>query len=100
MSQNRKNILKFIAFCMFATIALALLSGFTRHEIVYRLESYTVQSNERLETVASKFIVKNTATVRRLDEFGDGIRQLNYGVIGDGEVKEGQVLQIGYWIKK
>lgn len=98
--QKAKGIAKVFATGILIAIALTLLTGFTRDEIRYVTTTYTVQANERLKTIASKFIVKNTGTVRRPDEFEEGIRQLNYDLIGDGDVKEGQILKIGWWEKR
>lgn len=93
-----KNWVKLILFSILMAIAMFLLTGFLRHEICYVTETYTVTKSDTLQGIAERFIVKNTGTVRQIDEFREGIRELNYSVIGDDDdVKSGEILQIGYW---
>lgn len=99
MPQNKKELLAFIAFCILITIVLATQTSFTRNNVRYVTEMYTVQPNDSLTSVSERYIGKNTGTVRQIDEFREGIKELNFDVIGDGEVKAGEVLKIGYWIK-
>lgn len=97
MNQKLADCLKVLAFGIVIALLLATQTGFTRSETVYVTEMYTVQQDELLQTIAERYIVKNTGSVRRVDEFADGIRERNYSIIGDGDVKAGEVLTIGYW---
>lgn len=101
MKQQIKNYLIVLLFGIIVAAILATQTGFTRDEIRYVATTYTVQQSDSLETISERFIKLNTATDRRLDEFQEGIREANYSIIGDGDVKEGEILTIGYWeVKK
>lgn len=99
MSQKLKEYLIIILWGVLIATLLVAHNAYASPQTVYVTQTYTVQSNDSLETISEQFIVNNTGTIRRSDEFREGIRQLNYDVIGEGKVKEGQVLQIGYWTK-
>jgi Tfp pilus assembly protein FimV len=78
-------------------IAVLLVIVVTQCGYTYVTETYTVTKSDTLLTIAEQFIVKNTGTVRQIDEFCEGIREENYDVIGNGEVHAGEVLKITYW---
>lgn len=78
-------------------IAVLLILVVTQCGFTFVTETYTVTGSDTLQSIAEKFITKNTGTVREVDEFQEGIRELNFDVIGDGDVKAGEVLKITYW---
>ncbi|MBU2701111.1 nucleoid-associated protein YgaU [Sporomusaceae bacterium BoRhaA] len=100
MSKKFKDYLKVLAWGVFVAVCLTALTGYTRDEVKYVTVTYTVTKSDTLQTIAERFIVKNTGTVRQIDEFREGIRELNFDVIGNDEVKPGQILKIGWWEKK
>jgi hypothetical protein len=81
-------------------IAVLLVIVVTQCGYTYITETYTVTGSDTLQSIAERFITKNTGTVREIREFKEGIRELNFDVIGNGEVRAGEILKIGYWIKK
>jgi hypothetical protein len=53
---------------------------------------YSVIDGDTLQSIAEKFCQYNDP--RAVAEFREGIRQINYDVIGDGDVCKGMVLMI------
>jgi hypothetical protein len=100
MSKKAKDYFKVLGFGVLVALCLAFLSGYTRDEVKYVTVTYTVTKSDTLQSIAERFIIQNTGTVRQIDEFREGIRELNFDVIGNDEVKPGQVLKIGYWEHK
>lgn len=96
MKQQIKGIAAVLTVGIVIALTLMILTGFTSSEIRYKIDSYTVQQNDTLQSIAECYILKNTGTKREINEFREGIREANYDVIGDSEVKPGQILQIGY----
>lgn len=80
-------------------IVVLLVLVVTQCGYTFVTETYTVTKSDTLQSIAEKYITKNTGTVREVDEFQEGIRELNFDVIGNGEVKAGEVLKITYWEK-
>ena len=60
-------------------------------------DSYTVSKGDTLKSIAEQYIKKNTYGPRALDEFIEGIMELNDKT--DENVHEGEKLRINYWIK-
>jgi uncharacterized membrane-anchored protein len=87
-----KDWLKVILFAGFVAVVMATATGFK-----YVTVDYTVTESDKLQTIAERFIIRNTATVREINEFTEGIREQNYSTIGDGEVTAGQFIEINYW---
>ena len=85
-----KDWLKVILFAGFVAVVLATTTGF-------KTADYTVVEGDTLQTIAEQFVVRNTGTVRQIDEFTEGLRELNYSIIGDGEPLQGEILKINYW---
>ena len=72
-------------------------------EVVHRswtvvLVSYEAQEGDTLDSIAEKYVQKNTYGVRDFDEFKEGIRELNDWLL-TRDVKKGDVLRINYWEK-
>lgn len=67
-----------------AFINLALLALITTQ--------YSVMGNDTLQGIAEKFC--NSPNKRQVAEFREGIRELNYEIIGEGEVQEGMRILI------
>jgi hypothetical protein len=53
---------------------------------------YTVLGNDTLQGIAEKFCRSNNRI--EVAEFREGIREINYDMLGEREVKEGMVLAI------
>jgi cytochrome c oxidase assembly protein Cox11 len=92
-------------FALITTLAMSLMitgvaSATVPGEKTYRLvtENYVVQNGDTLDSIARYYINKNTYGAREITEFREGIRELNWDIIGKGDVKSGEVLQINYWI--
>ncbi len=100
MKQQIKNYLIVLAAGIAIALVLAFATGFTQQKVVYVEQTYTVTKLDCLQGIAERFIIKNTGSVRRVDEFAEGIKELNYSVIGDGDVKCGETLIIGYWERR
>ncbi len=58
--------------------------------------SYEAQEGDTLDSIAEKYVQKNTYGVRDFDEFKEGIRELNDWLL-TRDVKKGDVLRINYW---
>jgi hypothetical protein len=56
---------------------------------------YTVNSGDTLQSIAEQCCQGDDP--RQVVEFREGIRELNYGVIGESEVWAGLVLEINWW---
>ncbi|MBU2704097.1 Tfp pilus assembly protein FimV [Sporomusaceae bacterium BoRhaA] len=78
-------------------IAVLLVIVVTQCGYTYVTETYTVTGSDTLQSIAERFITKNTGTVREIREFKEGIRELNFDVIGNGDVRAGETLKITYW---
>ncbi|MBU2704133.1 hypothetical protein Ga0466249_005287 [Sporomusaceae bacterium BoRhaA] len=78
-------------------IAVLLVIVVTQCGYTFVTETYTVTTTDTLQSIAERFITKNTGTVRKIDEFEEGIRELNFDVIGNGDVRKGETLKITYW---
>jgi hypothetical protein len=57
---------------------------------------YTVNSGDTLQSIAEQYCQGDDP--RQVAEFREGIRELNYGVIGESDVWEGLVLEINRWM--
>ena len=95
MGLKKILLLTIIMSCAFG-VAMATVPG----EKAYRLvtENYVVQDGDTLDSIARYYIKKNTYGPREINEFREGIRELNYDMIKDGDVKKGEMLKINYWI--
>ena len=60
--------------------------------------SYEVQQGDTLNSIAEKYVQKNTYGSRDINEFREGIRELNDWLL-TRELKPGDVLRINYWEK-
>ena len=58
--------------------------------------SYEAQEGNTLESMAEKYMQKNTYGVRDFYEFKEGIRDINDWLL-TRDVKKGDVLRINYW---
>lgn len=97
MGLKKILLLTIIMSCAFGVaMATATVPG----EKPYRLvtENYVVQDGDTLDSIAMYYIKKNTYGPREINEFREGIRELNYDMIKDGDVKKGEMLKINYWI--
>ena len=57
--------------------------------------SYTVQPGDSLQSIAEKFC--NGTDRRQIAEFREGIREINYSIIGEYEVTPGMVITINHF---
>ncbi len=57
---------------------------------------YTVNSGDTLQSIAEQYCQGDDP--RQIAEFREGIRELNYSVIGESDVWEGVVLEINRWM--
>ncbi len=57
---------------------------------------YTVNSGDTLQSIAEQYCQGDDP--RQVAEFREGIRELNYNVIGESDVWEGLVLEINRWM--
>ena len=60
--------------------------------------SYEVQEGDTLQSVAETYLQKNTYGKRDIDEFREGIRELNDWLL-TRDLQKGDVLRINYWEK-
>ena len=60
-------------------------------------DHYTVVQGDTLDSIATKYIVKNTYGKREIREFKEGIKEINPQLL-QREVKVGEVININYWI--
>ena len=58
--------------------------------------SYEAQEGDTLDSIAEKYVQKNTYGVRDFYEFKEGIRELNDWLL-TRDVKKGDVIRINYW---
>jgi ABC-type glycerol-3-phosphate transport system substrate-binding protein len=58
--------------------------------------SYKVQAGDTLESIAKKYMQKNTYGAREVNEFREGIRELNEWLL-TRDIKPGDILRINYW---
>ena len=58
--------------------------------------SYEAQEGDTLDSIAEKYVQKNTYGVRDFYEFKEGIRELNDWLL-TRDLKKGDVLRINYW---
>jgi 3-deoxy-D-manno-octulosonic-acid transferase len=56
---------------------------------------YTCEPGDNLQTIAERYCPGDD--IRQVAEFREGIRELNYDVIGESEVWPGLVLEINRW---
>jgi hypothetical protein len=56
---------------------------------------YTVDTSDTLQSIAERYCLGDDT--RQVAEFREGIRELNYDVIGESEVWTGLVLEINRW---
>ncbi len=61
--------------------------------------TYTVQENDSLNSITTKFIKKNTYGKRNFYEFREGIKELNPWLL-ERTMVIGDLLHINYWIDK
>ena len=61
-------------------------------------DTYTVREGDTIVSIAEAYIKKNTYGPRGLDEFVEGIIDLNN--LKDTKVHTGQKLRINYWVKR
>ena len=60
--------------------------------------SYEVQDGDTLQSVAENYLKKNTYGKRDINEFREGIRELNDWLL-TRDMQKGDVLRINYWEK-
>ena len=60
--------------------------------------SYEVQDGDTLQSVAENYLKKNTYGERDINEFREGIRELNDWLL-TRDMQKGDVLRINYWEK-
>ena len=60
-------------------------------------DTYTVKAGDTLTSIAQQYIQKNTYGQRNIDEFIEGIMELNDMTATDIHV--GDKLRINYWVK-
>ena len=60
--------------------------------------SYEVQDGDTLQSVAENYLKKNTYGEREINEFREGIRELNDWLL-TRDMQKGDVLRINYWEK-
>ena len=60
--------------------------------------SYEVQDGDTLQSVAENYLKKNTYGEREINEFREGIRELNDWLL-TRDLQKGDVLRINYWKK-
>ena len=53
---------------------------------------------DTLDSIAQKYIQKNTYGVRDINEFSEGIREINNWLM-TRELKPGDIIRINYWEK-
>lgn len=63
-------------------------------------DTYKVQEGDSLMSIAQEFIKKNTYGPREINEFKEGIKQLNPELLYQDDVVPGETLQINYWVDK
>ncbi len=63
--------------------------------LVFITSQYTCSAGDTLQSIAEQYCQSDNH--RQVMEFREGIRELNYDLIGDGEVWEGLVLEINRW---
>jgi hypothetical protein len=85
-------LLKVALMALLVAVVMATLTGFKFVEV-----NYTAVRGDTLQEVAERYIVKNTATIRDIKEFKEGIREENFDVIGNREITLGDVLKITWW---
>jgi hypothetical protein len=56
---------------------------------------YTVDTGDTLQSIAEQYCPGND--IRQVAEFREGIRELNYDVIGEGDVWSGLKIVINRW---
>ena len=78
-------------------IVVLLVIVVTQCGYTYVTETYTVTKSDTLQGIAERFIVRNTGSIRQIDEFREGIRDENFEVVGNDEVTAGEILKINYW---
>ena len=61
-------------------------------------EEYKVEKGEDIDSIARKFIIKNTYGERMFKECKEGIIEANWDIVKDG-LNAGEILIISYWIK-
>ena len=61
-------------------------------------DTYTVKTGDTLASIAQEYIKKNTYGPRGLDEFIEGILELNDKLATD--ISVGDKLRINYWVKE
>jgi hypothetical protein len=92
-----KDIAGLVAFLLIICATSLIMCGAADHpqaQIV--TETYTVCKGDTLDSIADKFIVKNTYGARQHDEFKEGICEVN----SVRQVKAGDKLIVNYVIKK
>ncbi len=60
--------------------------------------SYEVQKGDTLDSIAKKYIQKNTYGVREINEFREGIMEINSWLMTRA-LKQGDIIRINYWEK-
>lgn len=60
--------------------------------------SYEVQKGDTLDSIAEKYVQKNTYGARDVNEFREGIKELN-GWLLTRNLKQGDIIRINYWEK-
>ena len=91
----------FVALMMTIMIADSNMAGTEAAEVDHRSwtvvqVTYKVQKGDTLDSVAKQYIQKNTYGARDINEFKEGIRELNEWLLGRDMIA-GDVLRINYW---
>jgi hypothetical protein len=86
-----KKFILTVAFMM-ALQSVCFASSWTLVE-----DTYTVKAGDTLTTIAQQYIKKNTYGQRNVEEFIEGIMELNNMTATDIHV--GDKLRINYWVK-
>lgn len=71
------------------------------HELI--TEYYDAQEGDTLSTIAERFMKKNTYSVRELNEFENGILEINPFLVKRAKegflIYAGETIKINYWIE-
>lgn len=87
-----KKFILTVAFLM-ALQSVCFASSWTLVE-----DTYTVKAGDTLTSIAQQYIQKNTYGQRNVDEFIEGIMELN-NMNSATDIHVGDKLRINYWVK-
>lgn len=67
-------------------------------------ETYTVHTGDTISKIAGQYIDKNTGTRRQIDEFTEGIIELNFDLLKDRQshctIYPGDQIKVNYWVRE